>query len=139
MAGGGLGGFYLLPRAERILDTRTTTGGHKAPMHDGEELTILVAGQFGLPPDIMGVIGNLTVVNATHPGFVVVYMADPSGPPSTSNLNFGVSAPIANMVASRLGWDPTITPSTLGRFSIRTSVVSSGTVNVIFDLMGFST
>jgi hypothetical protein len=138
MAGGGLGGFYLLPRPQRILDTRTTTGGHNAPMHDGEELTILIAGQFGLPPDIAGVIGNLTVVNATNGGHLVVYAADPSGPPPTSNLNFPASAAVANMVASRLGFDSSL-PATLGRFSIHATVAGSGTVHVIFDLMGYST
>src|ERR1700736_3458498 len=99
MAGGGLGGFYLLPRPQRILDTRTTIGGHHAPMHDGEELTILIAGQFGLQPDMGGVIGNLTVVNATNVGYLVVYAADPSGPPPTSNLDFAAGAAVANMVA----------------------------------------
>jgi hypothetical protein len=138
MAGGGLGGFYLFPRPNRILDTRTTTGGHHAPMHDGEELTILIAGQYFVPPDAVGVIGNLTVVGATGPGHLVVYAADPSGPPPTSNLNFGASGAIANMVASRLGFDSSL-PATVGRFSIHASVSSGGTVNVIFDLMGYST
>jgi hypothetical protein len=137
MAGGGLGGFYLFPRPERILDTRTTTGGHHAPMHNGEELTIPIAGLYFVPPDAVGVIGNLTVVGATHPGHLVVYAADPAGPPATSNLNFGVSAPIANMVASRLGFDSSL-PATLGKFSIHATVSSGGTVNVIFDLMGYT-
>jgi hypothetical protein len=138
MAGGGLGGFYLLPRPQRILDTRTTTGGHHAPMHDGEELTLLIAGQYGLQPDMAGVIGNLTAVGATHSGFLVVYAADPSGPPATSNLNFVTSTATANMIASRLGFDSSL-PATLGRFSIHATVAAGGTVHVIFDLMGYST
>ena len=138
MAGGGLGGFYLFPRPERILDTRTTTGGHHAPMHDGEELTLPIAGLYFVPPDAVGVIGNLTVVGATHPGYLVVYAADPSGPPATSNLNFRASVATANMVASRLGFDSSL-PATLGKFSIHATVSSAGTVHVIFDLMGYST
>lgn len=138
MAGGGLGGFYLFPRPERILDTRTTLGGHHAPMHDGEELTIPIAGLYYVPPDAVGVIGNLTAVGANHPGYLVVYAADPSGSPATSNLNFRTNSAIANMVASRLGFDSSL-PATLGRFSIHATVGSAGTVNVVFDLMGYST
>lgn len=83
-------------------------------------------------------IGNLTAVGATHPGYLVVYAADPSGPPATSNLNFHTNAATANMVASRLGFDSSL-PATLGRFSIHATVGSGGTVQVIFDLMGYST
>jgi hypothetical protein len=131
----------LLHQPVRALDTRTVG----QPILDGREAFIIIAGQtFGtetIPASATGVIGNLTSVNATGDGFLVAYPSDgpPNPPPTvpaTSSLNFVAGGPpVANLVISRIG--PGGQQTGLNSLLIHAKVNGPGTVDVIFDVIGY--
>ncbi len=69
---------------------------------------------------------NVTVTNATAPGFIT---ASPSGVawPGSSNLNFVAGQTVPNLVISRLGAN--------GKISLYSS--AAGTVDLVADLVGW--
>jgi hypothetical protein len=109
-------------------------------MNDGEVISLQIAGN-NITPEAVGVIGNLTVVGATGPGHMVVYETnnDPLlGEPGISNLNFHSADALANMVMSRLGWSQ-VDQGVAGKVSIHAHVYGGGSVDVIFDMLGYTT
>lgn len=116
----GTGSYNALTTPHRLLDTRETS----TPLL-GEPIKVKITGQGGVASNnVDSVVLNVTAVGAPAPGFVTVY---PSGIalPTTSNLNYTTSAPIANQVISKVGADGTI------------MVYVSNRTNVIVDVAGY--
>jgi hypothetical protein len=110
----------------RLLDTRTSTGGHPYRMVGGEVYNLPVAGVAGLPAaaSISSVIINVTLSGPTQATFLTAY---PGGArPNASNLNVQAGAVQPNRVAVKLAGD--------GSISI---FLSDGNADVIVDLNGW--
>jgi streptogramin lyase len=122
----GAAGTFNPVAPARLLDTRTTTGGHPGRMTGGETYNLPVAGVAGLPPvaNISSVILNLT---ASGPSQAAYLTAFPGGsPPTASNLNVqgGVTQP--NRVAVKLAADGTVS-----------IFLSDGSADVVVDVNGW--
>ncbi len=110
----------------RILDTRTPLGVPIAkPVGPNETITVQVAGVGGVPLNATGVILTLTATDATVPTFIT---ATPTGTPrsTTSVLNPGVTAAIANTITMSLG--------TQGRIDLYNP---AGSVHLVADVTGY--
>jgi PKD repeat protein len=121
-------GFTPLTPA-RILDTRTTTGGHDSPIDSDSTLTLTVAGADGgdLPSSgITAVALNLTATDETSSGNLNIY-ADGSSKPTSSILNYSKDVNIANYAVVPVGSD--------GKIDVYNS--SAGTINLIGDVSGY--
>ena len=119
--------FNPLPPS-RILDTRTTNGGHDFPLGPGQTLTMQVSGRGGVSSSDAGaVIMNVTVTNPTALSYLTVW---PTGVtrPLASNLNFSANETIPNRVAVGLGSG--------GQINFYNA---AGYVNVIADVNGWFT
>ena len=122
---GGAGSYLALPPA-RILDTRTTNGGHKAALGPRQVLDLQVDGRGGVPASgVSAVVLNLTGTGATAGLFLSAY---PNGKarPSSSVLNLVKGQTRANLITVPIG--------NLGRINIYNS---GGYVNVVADVVGF--
>ncbi len=92
----------------RILDTRTTLGGHLKPLSAGETLSLKVLGGNGIPhAGVSAVLVNLTVVNATKQSYVTLYPKGVSKP-KASTINFPAKLAIANTALVAVGADKSI-------------------------------
>jgi PKD repeat protein len=121
-------GFTPLTPA-RILDTRTTTGGHDSPLAGSGTLTLTIAGADGgnLPSTgITAVALNLTATGEASGGDLSVY-ADGSTKPSSSVLNFPEGVNIADYTVVPVGSD--------GKIDVYNS--SSGSIDLIADVSGY--
>lgn len=110
----------------RILDTRQPLGVPTiAPVPANSSITLQVTGVGGVPANATGVIITLTAANATLPTFIT---ATPTGSPrsTTSILNPGVGAAIANTVTMALG--------TGGKIDLYNL---AGSVDLIADVSGY--
>jgi hypothetical protein len=144
---GGFSGISLFDEPVRILDTRTLNGGQGAPLQDGGEFGIEVAGHtFGsdsVPLNANGVIFNLTAAGPTGEGFLQVYPpVEPQTPieqrPFTSTLNFAAGGhAVANGVISRMNgpWGQQFANNGI---VVRAVVAAGGRVDVIVDLIGYT-
>lgn len=81
---------------ERIVDTRISHGGPRLAA-DG----VLT---FTVPGGVSGVVVNVTAVNPSNDGFLIVWPCD-AARPDTSNVNFVAHQAIANLVIARPGSD----------------------------------
>ncbi len=124
----------------RLIDTRNSTGtagsglGANQPLQPGVTYTF---GPFtnsnGLPPDAVGIVGNLTAVGFTGAGYITIFPAGVAVP-ATSNVNF--APPFANS-----GWANACTVgfgtgANAGKISIRLS--NNGiTSHVILDVTAY--
>jgi hypothetical protein len=81
----------------RILDTRTTNGGHNAPLLNGQSLTLQVEGAGGIPATgVSSVWANITAIPVgSAGGYLTAYPAGPAAP-ATSTVNFPNGVTIAN-------------------------------------------
>ena len=119
--------FEGLPPA-RILDTRTSNGGHDFPLGPGQTLTLQVTGRGAAPSnEVAAVIMNVTVANPTASSYLTVW---PKGVPRplASNLNFSAGETIPNRVTVGVG--------SAGQVNFYNA---AGSVNVIADVNGFFT
>jgi hypothetical protein len=99
---------YLALAPARLADTRpghTTVDGLYAgggQVGAGSTLVLQVAGRGGVPIDSVAATLNVTVTEATAPGFLTAF---PCGAPqpTASNLNYGVGTTIPNAVITKLG------------------------------------
>jgi Fibronectin type III domain len=107
----------------RVLDTRIGLGAVLAKVGARRTVTLTVP---GLPAGTRAVALNVTATGPTAGGYLTVY---PGGAarPTASNLNFAAGQTIPNMVLVRLGSGNTVT-----------FYNSTGTLNVIADLLGYS-
>ena len=110
----------------RVLDTRNGTGAPVGPLGAGQTLTLSLA-SAGVPVDAESVTFNLTVVDGTEGSFLTVYPAGEARS-VTSSINWLDASAIANQVRAKLGTDRSVNIYNL-----------KGTVNVIADLLGYST
>jgi Subtilase family len=120
----GGGTFVAKNPPARLLDTRTTTGGHLGTLGPGETFALQVRGVAGVPDDATAVMVNVTGANQTNLTFLDVFPETPTG---TSTLNLdGGKGPRANLAAVGIGAD--------GKIRIRNA---NGTVHVVIDLEGW--
>ena len=90
------GNDYTADGPTRLLDTRTTTGGHHAPVKQGETVKVKIAGNGDIPSGVTAVVLNLTATDSTRSGNVTAY-ADGDIAPETSNVNYGKGTTVANL------------------------------------------
>ncbi len=109
----------------RILDTNTTTGGHKAALTPSDPIKLKVAGVGGVPADVKAVEVNLTVASPTKSSLVTAY-PDGGSEPTVSNVNFTGGQTIANAAIVPVGSD--------GYIDIKTPV---GSNRMIVDVDGY--
>src|SRR5205807_1739268 len=87
----------------RLLDTRTSNGGHQAKFGPGETVNLQVTGRGNVPATgASAVVMNFTVTNPDTPSFLTVWPPG-SARPTASNLNFGPSDTVPNRVIVGLG------------------------------------
>ena len=79
----------------RLLDTRTTQGGHDAALTPADPVKLKVVGVGGVPADAKAVELNLTVASPSLPSYITAY-PDGSTKPSASNVNFTAGQTVAN-------------------------------------------
>ncbi|MFN8022844.1 MAG: hypothetical protein U0Q03_15060 [Acidimicrobiales bacterium] len=121
-------GEYTPLTPQRILDTRDGTGrsGSVRPVSGGETIDVTVTGLAGVPATgVQAVVMNVTAVSPTNAGYVTVY---PSGGirPLISSLNTRPGVTVANLVTMPVGANGAVS-----------AYVSSGRVDLLFDIAGF--
>ena len=110
----------------RVLDTRTSTGGHKRVFTTGETYSLPIQGQGAVPASgVAAILANVTVVAGDGGGYLTIF---PSGQtrPLASNINFSPGMVVANQVLVPLGSD--------GAISIYSY---PNNVNVVIDVSGW--
>ncbi len=93
-------GMYVPVSPSRILDTRNNAG----PLRAGEDRSLIVAGNGGVPvSDVGAVVMNATVTQTGTAGYLTVHPGF-SPAPLASSLNWsGPGVTIANLVTVQLG------------------------------------
>lgn len=122
------GGSRLVPVAPaRVFNTRNGVNTTATPMSNGEQRTLPAADGVSVPATATAVLGVLTSVNASSPGFDVVW---PAGlpQPSASSINTVVGTARSNMASA-----PT---DANGDWSV---LHAGGTGHVVFDVAGYAT
>ena len=112
---------------QRILDTRTTTGGHKAKLGPGATMKLAVRGGGGVPAaGVSAVLVNVTAVNVTaRTGYLTLFPTGVSRPVA-STLNYRGGAAVANQALVQVGSDGTVSIFN-----------SAGQADVIVDVQGW--
>jgi hypothetical protein len=103
----------------RVLDTRNGAGGWIGRLRVGQRISTAV-----VPAGAVAVTGTLTAVNVTAAGFLSAAATLPDTP-TTSNLNVGASATIANSVTTGVRADGSL------------DVYSSTAADVLVDVTGW--
>ena len=115
-----LGTLFIPQVPHRIADTRS-----HAPIGPGGTYTLTVGGHYGVPSTATAVILNVTATLTTAAGFLTVYPST-SGRPIASDLNWRTGLTAPNLVVATLG--------TTGAISFYNS---SGSTDVVVDLVGY--
>ncbi len=111
----------------RLLDTRSGLGAPQAPVAPKGTLTLLVAGQAGVPATgVSAVVLNVTVVDPGSKGYVTVFPAGGTRP-VVSNLNFVAGQTVPNLVVVPLSSD--------GKVSFFNG--QAGTTELLADVAGY--
>ena len=119
-------GEYTPLTPTRILDTRTTTGGHLGKLGAGQSMTQQITGVGGVPATgVLGVVMNATVTEPTEASHLDVW---PSGDPRpvVSNVNYVPGETVPNLVTVALGAG--------GAVQLYNN---AGSVHVILDVVGY--
>ncbi len=112
---------------QRILDTRTATGGHDGTLAGSATMQLSVLGNGGVPAaGVSAVLINVTAVNETASSGYLTLFQTGTARPASSTLNYVANTAIANEAMVRVGSNGTI--------SIYNSV---GQTNVIVDVEGW--
>jgi hypothetical protein len=119
-----LGDFYSLTPC-RLFDTRQGPGA----LSSGIPLTILTAGQCGLPLMPSALAVNVTVTEATSPGYVALQVGN--APATTTTVHFGAGQSRGNNSIIAVSADGS------GTISIQPLLESGGTMHVIVDVSGY--
>ena len=119
-------GMVVSLTPSRLLDTRSGLGATTGPLHDGQTVRLPVAGVAGVASTASAVLVNITVTDATSPGFVTAY-ASGGATPATSNGNFTVGRASANLALVPVGSDG----------AIALSVRLTGTVQLVVDVQSY--
>jgi hypothetical protein len=120
----------------RVVDTRHGVG-LAAPLVALQPQVVKVTGVVTttsgtatvVPTGATGVVANVTTVDPTAAGFVSVRPGDATGAPTTSSVNFIAGQTVANVITVQL-------PST-GDFQVFFGGVSSGSVELVVDIVGY--
>jgi hypothetical protein len=86
----------------RLLDTRAGTGGWYGALGHTQAVDLAVAGRAGIPDGTTAAVLNVTVTDATGPGYLTVFPCG-GAVPLASNLNFMAGETRANLVTARVG------------------------------------
>ncbi len=101
----GVTGQYVGVTPTRLLDTRTTNGGHPTPLAQDETFSLQVLGRGGLPATgVSAVVLNITAVAPSAPTYITAW-ASGSPRPGISNLNAGAGTVVPNLVVTAVGAD----------------------------------
>lgn len=130
----GAAGEMHVVTPSRIVDTRIGTGvaaGARPVRLQGRSFDAAVVGVGGVPAQsnrVLAVLANITVTDATVPGYVT---ASPccGDPVTASNINFSPGRTVANMAIIRPGDD--------GRARFTLAGPAAGTAHVIVDVFGW--
>jgi len=98
----GPGGAYHPLTPARILDTRTTLGGHPAQLCAGQTMTLQVAGAGGAPSGAYAAVMNVTATNTSAASYLTIYPAD-AAQPLASSLNWTAGQTVPNLVEVAVG------------------------------------
>lgn len=114
----------------RVLDTRTTNGGHKAPLKPGETISLKVVGRASNIPssNVSAVVLSVTATRESGGGPITLWPAGQSMP-LASNLNPRPRLDIGALV--------TVAPGPGGAVQIHNG--TTGTLDVVADLVGWAT
>lgn len=109
----------------RVLDTRTTTGGHKVSLTNGQSIGVQVGGVGGIPTGVSAVFADIIAVPAAGSGgFLTAYAG--GARPQVSNVNFAAGAVVSTMSLVPLNSNGTM------------SIYNGSTnTNVVVDVMGW--
>lgn len=116
------GGAFVGITPNRVLNTRVAGSCVKGPARQAT-----VAPSAGVPANAVAVAMNVTVTDASAPGYLTAYPAGRPRP-TASNLNYGPRSTVPNMVTSAVGAN--------GEVSL---FASAGCPNVIVDVLGYYT
>jgi hypothetical protein len=112
----------------RLVDTRDAPGLFSGPaLVGGAGRTFVLAGRCNIPPTATALAANITVTNATAPGFLTINPADATRP-LTSTLNYSANQTRANSAHLKLG---------PGGDVIVYCGQASGTAHVVIDVSGY--
>lgn len=126
--GGDCGSYYTVTPC-RVVDTRNPDGPYGGPiLTSGQSRLFSIPGNCGIPASAESVSLNITVVGATGSGFLTFF---PGGqtPPTTSTINFILSAPRANNAILLLSKE--------GVLGVQPFVAGVGQVHLIIDVSGY--
>jgi glucose/arabinose dehydrogenase len=112
----------------RLVDTRDAPSPYGGPrLEAGADRSFTISGQCEIPPTATAVSANLTVIEPTDPGHLVV-LPSVAEPNETSSINFRVGQTRANNAIVTLGPEGTIV--------VRT-VMAAGGVHFVLDVNGY--
>jgi len=115
----------ILPR--RVLDTRTTTGGHHSKLGSGATMTLAVLAGGGVPAaGVSAVLVNITAVNETSATGYLTFFPTRATRPTVSTINYRAGISVANQALVRVGTDGTISIFN-----------NAGQADVIVDVVGW--
>jgi len=120
-------GFSGLSRPSRVFDTRTGIGTDSRPIVFGEPRSVDIAGAADLPDDARAVVVNLTITQASAPGFLSAYPSSGAAP-RVSNLNFVTGDTRANLAVVALRD---------GRIDLAVGDAPGVSTEAIVDVMGY--
>jgi len=124
-AGGSGGSGSFVPGApRRVMDTRIGLGAPKHPIAARTAVELDLGAGSTLPPGVSAVVVNVTANAPTAAGVIAVF---DNGVPSSSNVNFTVSATASNLVLAKVRG---------GRY-LDFWNSSAGTVQLVVDLSGY--
>ncbi len=123
----GVSGQYVGVTPVRLLDTRTTNGGHPNPLAQDETFALQVLGRGGIPATgVSAVVLNVTAVAPSAPTYITVW-ASGGAPPGISNLNAGAGTVVPNLVVTAVGPD--------GKVNLYNN---RGNAGLVVDVVGWS-
>ena len=128
------GATYSALTPNRILDSRTTTGGMSGGLTAGTHRTFTVTGRVSgdssknVPTSAIAVTGTLTVIGQTKAGYITLG-PDTANTATTASLYFPAGDTRATGITVKLGSG--------GSLSALYTAVAGAKANVLFDVTGF--
>ncbi|HET6210070.1 MAG TPA: S8 family serine peptidase, partial [Jatrophihabitans sp.] len=123
---GSSGDGYSPVSPTRVLDTRSSIGGHQRRMQPNETITLPIAPASGtgvVPAGASAVVVNLTALTESHSGYLMAYPSTPSG---TSSLDYRTMVSRSNLAVVAL--DPN------GSFKLQNRTAYT---DAIVDVVGY--
>jgi hypothetical protein len=121
--------FFVLAPC-RVVDTRDPNGVYGGPALAASSTRIFpLAGRCGIPSTARALSANITDVEPTDAGFLLLFEGGQDPPPSTSTINFTRGQTRGNNVRVPLSHD--------GSGSVAVQNASPGAVHLILDVNGY--